>query len=190
MNKDSKKEEDKTPEELAKYFDEANYNTIIVKAEPDAEPLAEAIQEIDISSKEKEIVAILAGGDREMRDEALKLVKQGKGKKLLLKALTREKNKIVKEKLLVACWESGADLHEEIDVFLEIFESETEFTLVFEAFTILENCIPELQEQQVFDTLKRLKAINKQSIENYDALKETLIQSCNEIIAIINAKNN
>lgn len=129
MKEDKKKEEQSN--ELEKYFDEKQYNTIIV-GKDGAKPASDA-----------DLVFVLLDeqAGREERDEALKQLKEQNRPSILMEAIRETSDPAKKAKLVAACWETGIDFSSHLLFFTELVCSD-DFSVALEAFTVIEQMHP------------------------------------------------
>jgi hypothetical protein len=83
-----------------------------------------------------------------------------------------------KRNLVSSCWKSGLNFSEELDVFFEIFVND-DFLTAFEAYTVLETNIPDMQPVNAMKHLNYLsKKKNEISIDRLElaAILETMLQ--------------
>lgn len=125
----SKKTEHTDKEESAeKYFDEANYSTLIIGAEK-----SEGTEQ-----ETSDIVTLLITGLRENKTEALRILKEDNGQQALLNAIEDVAHKTDRALLIAACWESGMDFSAHFDRFLT-YAGDEDPIVSLESITVLEN---------------------------------------------------
>lgn len=95
----------------------------------------------------------------------------------LVDAINNPEYKEIRKELVAACWQNNLDYHEHISTFVKVF-LEDEYVVSIEAFTVIENSIGLLGENEQ----KAISARAKKSIPSADAGKVPLIE---ELIRMI-----
>jgi hypothetical protein len=135
--KDFLEEENSDPK---KYFNEKEYNTIIVNRK-------------GFSKKQNEmadLVTELLGKElnREETENIFKQLKEGNAQPLLVEAIRNVKKNEDKARLCAACWESGLDFTSYFLFFAELSCHEN-FLLAMEALTVVENVPGKITEEEL-----------------------------------------
>lgn len=81
-------------------------------------------------------------------------IKETKFRELLIQKLQNATNTDVKSALLRIVWESSLDYSPHLDIFLHLLQEE-DFTVAFEASTVIENMVHNLSDEQ-FEQLHKL----------------------------------
>lgn len=140
----------------AKFFNEAEYNTLKIGSEDGGKKETDPV---------KQLLAILNSKAVGEKDKALELLKKEKAVTFLMDAIRDAKNPRNKALLIAACWESGMDLSSHLDLFAELAHDEDLFVSM-EAITVIsENMggIKAAQAQQLVNVL------NKASEDHFNA---------------------
>ncbi len=125
-----KKEQTAEIPELTKYFDKENYSTIVVGKEEE--------QEESVKDKIAGVMQLLSSKEtKELKHDTLKILKEQNGLDLLLKAINKAKNPLIKQNLVAACWESGLDCSNHLSYFVEIALL-GDLNMCIEAMTVVE----------------------------------------------------
>lgn len=150
-----------------KLFNEDRYTTMILNTE-------------EFSKKNKEKVAnlvqLLSSGERESKDEALKILKEHEGKELLLEALALDEFKNSKAVVTAACWECGLDFTSYFEFFLYLVLS-SPFAIAMEAMTVIENMEGSIKKELLDIGIEKLtEAISRkdEKVVLYEDLKMNL----------------
>ena len=89
----------------------------------------------------------------------------------LVSALETIKYKPIRQILVSACWQNGLDFHKDILIFADIFLTDEYLTSV-EAFTVIENSIGKLEDQDIVQLIEKLNS----KIDEADEKKKLLIR--------------
>ena len=85
-----------------------------------------------------------------------------------------------KRELVAACWQSGLDFSEHLDVFLKIF-SEGDYMTALEAFTVIENSLPYLLEASLLEEhISFIREKMSEGADEKEALYEALLSLMQE----------
>ncbi len=107
-----KKNQTEEMPEVKKYFDSENYSTIIVGKEEAAEAI--------VKDKIANVIQLLSSKEnKELKHDTLKILKEQNGLELMLKAIQKAKNPIIKQNLIAACWEAELDCSTELSFFVD-----------------------------------------------------------------------
>lgn len=118
-------------------------------------------------------------------EKLLGTVKSEQSIPVFIDAISNEKYKQIRKKLLVACWQNGLDFKDYMPLFVDIM-IEDDWENAFEAFTIIENLENMPSEEIVNESLSRItNAKRVTGRQNNYFLDETLkiIQKFEEGIA-------
>lgn len=151
MKKKAQKEE--TPD-LKKYFDKENYSTIIVGKE-------EAVEE---SAKDKVTTLIQLLSSKENRDfkhDTLKILKENNALDLVMKAITKAKNPLIKQNLIAACWEAELNCSPQLSFFVDLAVN-GELNTCIEAMTVVQEMHGPFEPQLIEQELKKVEDAMKQ----------------------------
>jgi len=160
---DSSEQENKGVESI-KYFDETNYNTIIVQ------------NEAEESNKPKSSVKRNSSFDlieliKENKTELLKSLKENKGKKILLEAISTPEYQAYLSQIVALCWETGLDFSKESQLFFDL-AGHSDVYVSLEALTVLENLVSFPSIQELETGLDKLKDIVKNKHSNSAMVEE------------------
>lgn len=97
MIKDENPEHEALRDDPDFYFDENNFSTLVLNSEDYSKKHFDEI---------KNLVKLLTSGDRDTKEEALKLLKTDDGRDLLMSAITSKEYRDDRAALVAACWES------------------------------------------------------------------------------------
>lgn len=97
-------------------------------------------------------------------------LKNTESRRYLVSALENENYKSIRHILVSACWQNGMDFHNDILLFVNVFLKDEYLTSV-EAFTVIENNIGKLAEQDIVQLIEKLN----QEINKADEKKKPLI---------------
>ena len=136
------------------YFDENNFSTVILHSEDFHHKHMDEI---------KNLSDLIISGKREDKDLALQILKKEDGRDLLLSAIANKNNKEHRALLIAACWESGLDFSNYLELFVLLILTGAYYECL-EAVTVLEQMESKLPEET------RLLAVKK--------LEEALITHC------------
>jgi hypothetical protein len=149
MNKEQNpnKEENKDDEKTDRFFDEENYSTLIVND-----------QEFKSTKKAKleDLVQLLASEDKDKKEAALKLLKNGKAKAFLLEAINNADNDEHQSVLVAACWECGLDFSDQLELFTALVIEGDYFTAI-EAATVIDEMEGTIPEMELDKSIKALQ---------------------------------
>lgn len=147
-----------------KFFNEKEYNTLIVdregfsKKENDIADLIETLFSPDLTRQEAE--------------EIFSKLKSHNAVKMLVDEISNTTKNSQKAKLCAACWESGLDFTQHFLFFTKLAVSE-DFNLSMEAFTVVENIEGTISENELTKALE----IAENGKEANAAIREDLIQN-------------
>jgi hypothetical protein len=144
-----------------KLFDEKEYATIIIGSE--------GMSKKDTSNADYVTVLVNSKSTREEKDEALKVLKENNAQSFILNAITKTKNLGQKALLISACWETGLDFSKDYLFFIDLISSK-DFTVSFEAFTVIQEMEAEIDKTTLQSSLTLLKKVKDQSVTLSDAI--------------------
>jgi hypothetical protein len=164
-----KKNKEIVPEiDPKKLFDKENYNTIIVgKEEEEAEASIDRIAAVIelLSSKET----------KDLKHDTLKILQEAKGLDLLIKAINKTKNQLVKQYLVAACWEANLDCTKHLSYFVDL-ALQNDFNVTMEATTVIQEMQgPFDMEELKKNILKIEEGMKTYSKEDKGALLDQLL---------------
>ena len=142
-----KKKETIIPEiDPKKLFDKENYSTIIVGKEEEA---------VSATDKINTVIELLSSKEtKDLKHDTLKILKEANGLDLLLKAISKTKNQLVKQYLVAACWEADLDCSQHLSYFVDLALN-NDFNVTMEATTVIQ------EMQAPFDAEELKKNIAK-----------------------------
>ncbi len=148
MNKEPEQQpEEGNEEHVEKFFDEENYNTLLV-------------EENKFKSTKKarleDLIELLTAEEREKKDEALKMLKNEKAQQFLLDSIHNADNEEHLSVLVAACWESGLDFTSHFSEFISLVV-DCDYMTAIEAFTVIENIEGKLDERSLGDAINLLQ---------------------------------
>lgn len=115
--------------------------------------------------------------DQEVMDAAIKLLNDLKKKEaipLIIDAISDKNYQAIHKDLLASCWQSGLDYHEHIMVFINVALS-SDYASAFEAFTVIEECIGEIEDSERALCVKILnKGLKKTPDDKLPLIKELI----------------
>src|ERR1044072_4303994 len=138
MNTNDKDKNNENDKAEPFYHENEEYRSAFFGKIPD-----KVIEEIPQKYNEKLIetlVAQLTGpGAREIKDEVLKVLKEGESQDLLMEIIGMKEYVNPRRILLAACWESGLDFSEYLEKFIALLsEKSTDTPSALEIVTIIE----------------------------------------------------
>jgi hypothetical protein len=145
-----------------KLFDEKEYATIIIGSE--------GMSKKDTSNADYVTALVSSNSTREEKDEALKALKENNAQAFILNAITKTKNLGQKALLIAACWETGLDFSKDYLFFVELISSK-DFTVSFEAFTVIQEMEAEIDKTTLQSSLALLKKAKEPSVTLTDAIQ-------------------
>ena len=145
-----------------KLFDEKEYATIIIGSE--------GMTKKDTNNADYITTLVSKNSTREEKDEALILLKENKAQPFMISAVTKTKNPVQKALLIAACWETGLDFSKNYDFFIDLICSD-DFTVSFEAFTVIQEMEAEIDMAILNKSLDQLKKVKDPSISVNDAIE-------------------
>jgi hypothetical protein len=145
-----------------KLFDEKEYATIIIGSE--------GMSKKDTTNADYVTVLVSSNSTREEKDEALKVLKENNAQAFILNAITKTKNIGQKALLIAACWETGLDFSKDYLFFIELISSK-DFTVSFEAFTVIQEMEAEIDKTTLQSSLTLLKKVKESSVTLTDAIE-------------------
>lgn len=144
-----------------KLFDEKEYSTIIIGSE--------GMSKKDTSNADYATILVSSKSTREEKDEALKLLKENKAQAFILSAIAKTKNPAQKALLVAACWETGLDFSNDYAFFIDLICS-ADFSVSFEAFTVIQEMEAEIDEASLKTALTKLKKVKDPGVSVTDAI--------------------
>ena len=141
-------EEEKKEENVEKFFDEKNYNTLLVKE-----------NEFKSTKKAKleDLIELLKHEDRTKKDIALKMLKDENAQQFLLDSIHNTDNEEHLSILIAACWESGLDFTAHFSEFISLV-IDSDYITAIEAYTVIENIEEKLDIRILSDAINLLQA--------------------------------
>jgi hypothetical protein len=127
------------------------------------------IFELLLSSEDDQIIS--------SSSELLNDLKTQEAAELIISALKNDKYKPIRNFLTAACWQNGLKYHEEYQLFAKILIEEDYLTAI-EAFTVIENCLVELEDNQILKLLQTLSG-------NISIIKDEKKILLEELISVI-----
>ncbi len=145
-----------------KLFDEKEYSTIIIGSE--------GMSKKDTHNADYVTALVSNNSTREEKDEALKVLKENNAQSFILNAIAKTKNLKQKALLVAACWETGLDFSKDYAVFIDLIGHE-DFTVSFEAFTVIQEMETEIDQDTLKRALETLKKIKSPGLSVTDAIE-------------------
>ncbi|MBC7862569.1 MAG: hypothetical protein IAF38_06300 [Bacteroidia bacterium] len=152
-----------------KFYDENKYSTLLVNTEEFSKKNKNRV---------KELVDLFVLGDRESKDEALKLIKEFEGKEILLEAVAQPEFLKHRAVLVAACWECGLDFSRFFDFFMYLTLS-ADYLVTLEAITVIES----MEEKIPEEILKIAKEKLEEAIAKNDD-KKILLEDLKAILEV------
>jgi hypothetical protein len=163
-----------TEENANKFFDKKNYHTIIVKADD----IKEDEKEIGKNKKATIVDLLTNENNKDIKEDAYKLLKQGKGVDLLKAAISESKNHPKKHLLVAAFWEANIDCKDHLSFFVDLALNDS-YEVCLEALTVIEEMQGPIDKNQTSESIGKIeKWLDKNQNEN----KKVLIDSMLSII--------
>ncbi len=150
MNKDTKANtNDENIEEVEKFFDEENYNTLIVEEDKFKSTK---------KAKLEDLLDLLLDENRDRKEEALNMLKAEKEKAqvFLLHIIHETDNEDHLALLLAACWECGLDFSPYLVEFVQLC-IDCDFMCAVEACTVIESMEGKLDNKVLSDCINLLQ---------------------------------
>jgi hypothetical protein len=160
--KDFPEEENNDPK---KYFNEKEYNTLIVNREGFSKKQNEVADLVN-DLLEKEL-------SREETENIFKKLKNGNAQPVLVEAIQNVKKDEDKAWLCAACWESGLDFTSYFLFFAELSCSQ-DFLLAMEALTVVENIPGKISEEDLQKALVKARDAKDGNSEILADLEENI----------------
>jgi len=145
-----------------KLFDEKEYATIIIGSE--------GMSKKDTHNADYVTVLVSSSSTREEKDEALKVLKENNAQSFILNAIAKTKNLKQKALLVAACWETGLDFSKDYLFFIDLIGHE-DFTVSFEAFTVIQELEAEIDTDTLNKALEVLQKIKSPGLSVTDAIQ-------------------
>ena len=153
----------------AKFFDKENYQTIIVGKEEETETE---------NSKDKILALIELLSSKETKDlkhDTLKILKEAKGLDLLMKAINKSKNQLVKQYLVAACWEADLECTKHLSYFVDLALN-NDFNVTMEATTVIQEMQGPFNGEELKQNITKIEdGIKLYSKEDKGALLDQLL---------------
>jgi hypothetical protein len=164
-----KKKLEEIPEiDPKKLFDKENYNTLIVGKE-------EAVEE---SAKDKVTAVIELLSSKETKDlkhDTLKILKEENALDLLIKAINKTKNQLVKQNLVAACWEADIDCTKQLSYFVDLALN-NDFNVTLEATTVIQEMLGPFDQEELKRSIVKIEeGMKTYSKEDKGALLDQLL---------------
>lgn len=102
---------------------------------------------------------MLIASDDKVLEACVKLLNDLKDKKVvpaIVEAVTDQKYGPIRKDLVASCWQSGLDYHEHLDVFIDVALF-SDYATTLEAFTVIEDCIGQVDKRKRDESLEKLK---------------------------------
>lgn len=145
-----------------KLFDEKEYSSIIIGSE--------GMSKKDTNNSDYVTILVSSRSSREEKDEALKHLKENNARAFMLQAITKTKNLSQKALIVAACWETGLDFSKDYLFFIDLICS-SDFTVSFEALTVITEMDAEIDSATLNTSLNTLKKIKEPSVTVLDAIQ-------------------
>ncbi len=164
-----KKKIEEIPEiDPAKLFDKENYNTLIVGKE---EPLEESAKD-----KVTAVIELLSSKEtKELKHDTLKILKEENALDLLMKAINKSKNQLVKQHLVAACWEADLDCSKQLSYFVDL-ALHNDFNVTLEATTVIQEMLGPFDTEELKRNIAKIEeGMKTYSKEDKGALLDQLL---------------
>jgi len=119
----------------------------------------------------------------EIKKSVLNLLSELKNKEsvpLLMTAIKNEKYAKERKDLIACCWQNGLNYNAYITVFIDLVIQE-EFLIAFEAFTVIENMVGNIEEEVIEAELIKIKDALKEAGEQKAYLLNGLLSVIRDI---------
>jgi hypothetical protein len=120
---------------------------------------------------------MLATEDQEIMEVAVNLLNDLKKKEaipVIIDAIADKNYLPIQKELLASCWQCGLDYHDHIMLFIDVAIS-GDYATAFEAFTVIEDCIGEIEDRERARCVKKLnKGLEKTPEEKLPLMKELI----------------
>jgi hypothetical protein len=156
-DKDKNKKEDKVE---PFYHENEEYRSAFFGKVPD-----KVIEEIPQKYNEK-LIETLVGqlthpGAREIKDEVLKVLKEGESQDLLVEIIGMKEYVKHRQVLLATCWESGLDFSEYLEKFIALLSDKlTDTPSALEIVTIIEEMPGPFTNERIDSAIKGLDSLS------------------------------
>jgi len=147
----------------------ATLDTIKEIRESGSTSILPEIFDLLMDSEDREVQASCRGLLNDLKSED--------GAEFIVSALKADKYKPIRSDLLAACWQNGLKYHSNILLFADILLKD-DYATGIEAFTVIENHLGELNDQQIVTLLNMLSS----GLSSVEEQKKLLI---NEMISVI-----
>ncbi len=115
--------------------------------------------------------------DQEIMEAAVKLLNDLKKKEvipIMIDAIADKNYLPIQKELVASCWQCGLDYHDHIMVFINVAIS-GDYASTLEAFTVIEDCIGEIEDTERVRCAKKLKkGLEKTPEEKLPLIKELI----------------
>ena len=130
-----------------------------------------------ISTLQELFELMLISEDQEIMHAAVDLLNDLKKKEVIpviIEAIADKNYRPIQKELVASCWQCGLDYHEHILVFIEVAIS-GDYASALEAFTVIEDCIGEIEDTERARCVKKLKKGLEKTPEEKQPLMKELI---------------
>lgn len=165
-------------DENDKFLNPEEYNTIHIGGEADE-------SENNRKTLSNLISLLTDANKKELKEDALKLLKEKGGIELLIAAIKNVDLKEHKCKLIAACWEAGIDGSPYITMFVDLAIKEDYLTSL-EALTVIENMEGPFAE----NVLKECQAKIEKALQSEQSEKQGLIKGLLEVVEYFEKMSN
>ena len=143
------------------------------------ETLKELRSEGDVSILPELFNLMLIQEDEEILDEIASLLNDLKDKEaaeVLAEAIANPEFELIQTSLVAACWQNGLSYGKHITTFVDVVVS-GDYSAAIEAFTVIEEAVGDLEQEERTALARSLKSILKQVDEQKKALFVELVKA-------------
>jgi len=143
------------------------------------ETLKELRSEGDVSILPELFNLMLIQEDEEILDEIASLLNDLKDKEaaeVLAEAIANPEFELIQTSLVAACWQNGLSYGKHITTFVDVVVS-GDYSAAIEAFTVIEEAVGDLEQEERTALARSLKSILKQVDEQKKALFVELVKT-------------
>jgi hypothetical protein len=145
-----------------KLFDEKEYSTIILGSE--------GMSKKDANNADLLATLISNKSTREEKDYALLRLKENNAQDFIVTAISKTKKPELKAQIVAACWETGLDFSKHFPFFIDLVAS-SEFTVSFEAVTVIQEMETEIDPVVLQQSLDKLLLVKNPNVCVNDAME-------------------
>lgn len=163
-------------DDLKKYFDANQYVTKIVGSQEVTPPVSE--------DKITTLITLLTDpSNKDVKEEALITLKKEKAGEVLLQAIASPKSLAHRHLLVAACWESEINFSKYLPFFI-LLALDNNYLISLEAITTIENMEGPFDEKAVAESIKKVKAEQKNIPSEKAVLLNDLVMTLEGFMAV------